>query len=72
MMDVLAESHRIKNRLRACLDGAEVDAVAAEERDTVLGWKGQKGDAGAMYHQVINLKMQMVSGFSVRVQGRAA
>jgi len=71
-MDVISEANRIKDRLRACQDVAEVETVAADERDTVMRWKGQKGDAGAMFHHIINLKTQLVSGFSAQPKGRAA
>lgn len=71
-MDVISEANRIKERLRACQDGAEVEAVAAEERDTVMGWKGQPGDVGVMFIHILNLKNYMVSGFSAQTKGRAA
>ena len=71
-MDVISEANRIKDRLRACQDVAEVETVAADERDTVMRWKGQKGDAGVMYLHILNLKTFMASGFSAQTKGRAA
>lgn len=71
-MSILTEANRIKERLRACQDRADVEAVAYEERDTVMGWKDKPGDAGVMYHHILNLKKVMVSGFASQAKGRAA
>lgn len=71
-MSVLSEAERIKDRLRACTTAADVEAVAAEERATVMGWKDHPGDAGAMFHHVVNLKKFMLAGFQSRAKGRAA
>ena len=70
-MNVLKEATRIKERLRACTSAEEVKAVADQERATVMSWKGRSGDAGAMFHHIVNLKQFMISGFTAK-QGRAA
>lgn len=59
-MTVLTEAERIKDRLRACTTLEDVERVAAEERGTVSGWRGQPGDAGVMFVQIVKLKAHML------------
>lgn len=71
-MTVLSEANRIKERLRAGTTVAEVEAVAAEERELVMSWKDQPGDRGVMFLHISNLKKFMISGFAFQTKGRAA
>ncbi len=85
-MSVLSQANRIKERLRACTTVAEVEAVAAEERDLVMSWNPQRLSAdemvkylsntrderGLMFLHIVNLKKFMISGFVSQAKGRAA
>ena len=70
-MTTITEANRIKDALRACTTAAEVERVAAEHRDTVMGWRDQPGDAGVMFAHIVNLKKQMLAGLKAD-KGRAA
>tara|TARA_R100001143_G_C3343843_1_gene125698 strand:- start:975 stop:1172 length:198 start_codon:yes stop_codon:yes gene_type:complete len=55
-MDIIAEGHRIKDRLLACQTKSEVETVANEEREKVMAMKSMRGDGPAMFHQIRYLK----------------
>lgn len=71
-MAVLTQANRIKERLRGCASVAEVEAVAAEERKLVMSWKDQPGDRGVMFLHIVNLKKELIRGFTSQTTGRAA
>jgi hypothetical protein len=56
-MNVIEEGHRIKDRLRDAGTVEEIERIADEERDKVLGMKGLSEDGTAMYHQIKHLKL---------------
>lgn len=55
-MDVLDEAARIKKRLMECQTGADVEAVANDERETVRAMAEQSQDGKTMAIQISNLK----------------
>ncbi|MBL4898025.1 MAG: hypothetical protein JKX76_00115 [Colwellia sp.] len=59
-MDMIAEANRIKERLRNCETVDQVEMVATDERQIVMGWKNQAGDRGLMSIQITNLKAHMI------------
>lgn len=59
-MSVIEEGHRIKDRLRDAETEDEIERIADEERETVLGMKDTTPDGNAMYHQIKNLKLFML------------
>lgn len=59
-MTLIGEANRIKDRLRSCTTLDEIERVADEERDTVLGMKGASCDGNAMFHQIRNLKIYKI------------
>ncbi|WP_120636038.1 hypothetical protein [Ruegeria sp. EL01] len=59
-MNVVGEATRIKARLRACTTKAEIDCVANEERDTVMGMRDAPGHGPALFEQIKNLKQYML------------
>lgn len=72
MTCVLKEARRIKDRLRACQSAEEVEAVADEERETVYGMQGDKGDGDSMFHQIAFLKAYLINHHHPQTQRRSA
>ncbi len=75
-MNVIAEGHRIKDRLRDAETVDEIERIADEERDKVLGMKGLSEDGNAMYHQIKNMKLYRLrmirNGEPCRTEKRSA
>lgn len=59
-MNVIKEGHRIKDRLREAKTEEQIERIADEEREKVLGMKDTTPDGNAMYHQIKNLKLFML------------
>lgn len=70
MSPVVQEANRIKDRLRACATVDEVNQVADEERETVMGWQDKPGDEGLMFLHVANLKKHMIEQIERGQDGR--
>ena len=66
---ILAEANRIKARLQECQTAIDVERVSDEERAVVMAWKDAPQPAGAMFHQVVNLKHYMLADLTQRARG---
>jgi hypothetical protein len=59
-LNVVNEANRIKDRLRACTSKDEIERVADEERETVMGMRDAPGHGPALFEQIKNLKQYML------------
>jgi hypothetical protein len=62
-MDVIAETNRIKDRLRECTNAEQIDDVSNQERSRVMEIKAAACDGPGLYQQILNLRNFRLRGF---------
>jgi len=72
-MEVISEAIRIKARLMDCIDQAQVEQVANEERETVVSMSSHCSDGKTMAIHISNLKAWKLSDLAgLHKRGKSA